>query len=215
MSLCNWLPPHSAATNTHSAGDGSSAHHAPIPYPPGHMQSRQQCQAVSPQHQVPQQQQQQHLQQHGFVGDQMCGTVGQQGQASWQQHAKPASAQRTAERKRRQCLLEIERELLRHSSDEDVPPDDMQLPQHNAGKRRKTACTGEDQETFALDSNAWGCWVSSVPGVNTGVVSFCPGQSVLLYASDSDGQQDAVCKCNQGRHTVQVKCAKHVLCCLS
>lgn len=145
MSLCNWLPPHSA-TNAQSAGNGSPAHDAPIPPPPGHMQSRQQFQAVSPQHQVPQQ--------HGFVGNQMCGELGQHGQAGWQQHAKPASAQRTAERKRRQCLLEIERELLRHSSDEDVPPDDMQLPQRNAGKRCKTACTGEDPDTCALGNNA-------------------------------------------------------------
>ena len=156
MSLCNWLPPHSAATTnqqptTLSAAEGSSAHHAPMPPPSGHMQSRQQFQAVSLEHQVPLQQQ--HLQQHGVVGDQMCGEIGQQGQASWQLHAKATSAQRTAERKRRQCLLEIERELLRHSSDEDVPPDDIQLPPQSAGKRRKTACTGEGPNTWASGSN--------------------------------------------------------------
>lgn len=140
MSLCNWLPPHSAATHTQSGAEGSSACNAATPHPFGHthsMQSRQQFRPVPPQHRVPQQQQH-----YSFVSNQLCGNIKQQGQESRQQ---PAFAYRAAERKRRQCLLEIERELLRHSSsDDEAPPDDLQLPNHSAGKRRKTACTGED-----------------------------------------------------------------------
>lgn len=143
MSLCNWLPPHSAATHTQSGAEGSSARDAATPHPSGHthsMQSRQQFQAVPPLHRMPQQQQQ--PQQHSSVSNQLCGDIKQQGHESRKQ---PASAYRAAERKRRQCLLEIERELLRHSSsDDEAPPDHLQLPNHSAGKHRKTACTGED-----------------------------------------------------------------------
>ena len=54
----------------------------------------------------------------------------------------PASSK--ADKRKRQCLLEIERELLRHSSsdEEGCGGDDMQLPSPSAGKQRKTACTG-------------------------------------------------------------------------
>ncbi len=52
-------------------------------------------------------------------------------------------ARSKADKRRRQCLLEIERELLQHSSsDEECGGDDMQLPNPLAGKRRKTACAG-------------------------------------------------------------------------
>ena len=53
-------------------------------------------------------------------------------------------ARSKADKRRRQCLLEIERELLRHSSsdEEGCGGDDMQLPNPSAGKRSKTACTG-------------------------------------------------------------------------
>ena len=56
-----------------------------------------------------------------------------------------APARSKADKQRRQCLLEIERELLRHSSsdEEGCGGDDMQLPNPSAGKRRKTACTGQ------------------------------------------------------------------------
>ncbi len=56
-----------------------------------------------------------------------------------------APARSKADKRRRQCLLEIERELLRHSSsdEEGCGGDDMQLPNPSAGKRRKTACTGQ------------------------------------------------------------------------
>ena len=138
MSLCNWLPSPSAATNPQSAAKGSSAHYGPTPHPSGHMhslQSRQQFQAVPLQHQVPQQQQ------HSPVSNQLCGEIKQPGCEFRQQ---PASAYRAAERKRQHCLLEIERELLRHSSDDEAPADHMQLPNCNAGKRRKTSCTGQN-----------------------------------------------------------------------
>ena len=54
-------------------------------------------------------------------------------------------ARSKADKRRRQCLLEIERELLRHSSsdEEGCGGDGMQLPNPSAGKRRKTACTGQ------------------------------------------------------------------------
>ena len=134
MSLCNWLPPHSAATFIQSAATGSSAQDTSTPHPSGHMQSR----AVPPLHQVSHQQQQQ----HGSVFNQLCGDMKQPAHESRQQ---PALAYRAADRKRRQCLLEIERELLRHSSsDDEAPIDDLQLPNHSAGKRQKTACTGGD-----------------------------------------------------------------------
>ena len=53
-------------------------------------------------------------------------------------------ARAKADKRRRQCLLEIERELLRHSSsdEEGRQGNVLQLPKHAAGKRRKTACTG-------------------------------------------------------------------------
>ncbi len=53
-------------------------------------------------------------------------------------------ARSKADKRRRQCLLEIEHELLRHSSsdEEGCGGDDMQLPNPSAGKRSKTACTG-------------------------------------------------------------------------
>ena len=49
-----------------------------------------------------------------------------------------------ANKRRRQCLLEIERELMRHSSSDEEACDGggMQLPSHSASKRQKTACTG-------------------------------------------------------------------------
>ena len=100
------------------------------------MQSKQQFQAVQPEHQVPQQQQ------PSSVSVQVCGDIKQQGSGSRQQ---PASVHRAAERKKRRCLLEIEQELLRHSnSDDEAPPDDLQLPKHSAGKRRKTTYSGEN-----------------------------------------------------------------------
>lgn len=140
MSLSNWLPPPSLPTNTYSAGEGSSAH-APTPHAAPHMhsmQSRQQCHAVPPQQHVPAWQQQ-----HRAESDQLCGQIRQQQQALKGEHGQPAPVQSSADRKRRQCLLEIERELLRHSSsDDEAPPHGMQLPHHGAGKRRKAACTG-------------------------------------------------------------------------
>ena len=139
VSLCNWLPSHSAAIKSQSAAEGRSAHDALTPHPSGHMQSRQQFQAVPPQQQ----------QQHSAVSNQLCGDIKQPGHDTRQQ---PACAYKAAERKRQQCLLEIERELLRHSSsDNESPPDHMQLPNHSAGKRHKTACTGEDL-CFAVSS---------------------------------------------------------------
>ena len=56
-----------------------------------------------------------------------------------------ALARSEADKRRRQCLLEIERELLRHSSsdEEGCGGEDMQLPNPSAGKRGKTACTGQ------------------------------------------------------------------------
>ena len=58
--------------------------------------------------------------------------------------ALPKPQQSKADKRRRQCLLEIEHELLRHSSsdEEGCGGDDMQLPNPSAGKRSKSACTG-------------------------------------------------------------------------
>lgn len=52
-----------------------------------------------------------------------------------------------ANKRRRQCLLEIERELMRYSSSDEEACDGggMQLPSHSASKRHKTACTGWSQ----------------------------------------------------------------------
>ncbi len=53
------------------------------------------------------------------------------------------TARGAADRRRRQCLLEIERELLRHSSSESEGGGaGMRLPNRLSGKRQKTACTG-------------------------------------------------------------------------
>ena len=70
--------------------------------------------------------------QGGFHGDRVLSGPGR----------TPARSE--ADKRRRQCLLEIERELLRHSSsdEEGCGCDGMQLPNPSAGKRRKTACTG-------------------------------------------------------------------------
>ena len=59
------------------------------------------------------------------------------------------SARSAAERKRRQCLLEIERELLRHSSsdEEECIGTKLQLPTPGGGKRKKTACTGTSRSS--------------------------------------------------------------------
>lgn len=147
MSLCNWLP--HVPTNTQVAAEGSPAPDAPtyhMMHGTGQMprlQSRQQHHAVPPQHFL-------WRQQHSSESDQPHSEVKQQGHAPRQQHGRPAHAQSMAEKKRRQCLLEIERELLRHSSsDDEVPLDETQLPHHSAGKRRKAACTGESTQTFS------------------------------------------------------------------
>ncbi|KAL0050665.1 hypothetical protein WJX82_004454 [Trebouxia sp. C0006] len=61
-------------------------------------------------------------------------------------------ARSKADKRRRQCLLEIEHELLRHSSsdEEGCGGDDMQLPNPSAGKRSKSACTaGRVVDLFA------------------------------------------------------------------
>ena len=59
------------------------------------------------------------------------------------------SARSAAERKRRQCLLEIERELLRHSSsdEEECMGTKLQLPIPGGGKCKKTACTGTSRSS--------------------------------------------------------------------
>ncbi|KAL0025913.1 hypothetical protein WJX77_002354 [Trebouxia sp. C0004] len=56
-----------------------------------------------------------------------------------------APARSKADKRRRRCLLEIERELMRHSTsdEEECGGDNMQLPNPSAGKRQKTACTAE------------------------------------------------------------------------
>ena len=147
MSLCNWLPHHSVLTNTHVAEEGSPACDASTPHAAGHtlsMQGTQQSHAEPPQQHVLWQQQ------HSSESDQPHSEVKQQGHTPRQQHGRPAHAQSMAEKKRRQCLLEIERELLRHSSsDDEVPLDETQLPRHSAGKRRKAACTGESKQSLS------------------------------------------------------------------
>jgi hypothetical protein len=173
MSLGNWLPqpdssmaePPQSESFTAELHDPSSApHDAQGRQSPGHvtadlmpsMQGRQLTgQAVpsethsmrSRQHQTGGQlvQSKPHGQQQGSVQVSQAPDrqVGFHGGRVLSGPAK-TPARSKADKRRRQCLLEIERELLRHSSsdEEGCGGDGMQLPNASAGKRRKTACTG-------------------------------------------------------------------------
>ena len=153
MSLGVWLPSdecQAAATpGLMASSTGPAAHQSPWPQSAlpsiasrqlsDALPSRQQALRQQPQQQQEQQQQQQHRHEPG-----QCSAAMQQRGAMPRQHSlQGPSARDVAQRRRRQCLLEIERELLRHSSsDDDAPSDSMHLPNCPAGKCQKTACTG-------------------------------------------------------------------------
>lgn len=141
MSLGVWLPsqhhegaatPHSVAHSTQSAAHQSSCPQSAQP----RILSRQQPDAMPSQQQAL-------MQQREHVSGQCSAAMQQQGEMARQPCLQGPSARDVAQRRRRQCLLEIERELLRHSSsDDEAPSDGMHLPSCPAAKRQKTACTG-------------------------------------------------------------------------
>ena len=170
MSLGNWLPqPDSSMAELPQSESFTAELHDPSSTPhdmqgkqsPGHvtadqmpsMQGRQLPGQVAPSEMHSMRTRQHQLDQSGSHGQQQGSLqvsqapdrqVGFHGERVLSGPAG-APARRKADKRRRQCLLEIERELLRHSSsdEEGCGVDDMQLPTFSAGKRRKTACTGQ------------------------------------------------------------------------
>ena len=141
VSLGNWLRPQSTAVHSAAAADSTEVqlnqsswrtHETPA------AQTRQQSHCLPPQQHELRQQQLEHV--HDKPGE----SLQQQSHKEEQQRLEGASVRNAAQRRRQQCLLEIERELLRHSSsDDEGAAGSMHLPGGPASKRQRTACTGK------------------------------------------------------------------------
>ena len=142
MSLGNWMPAHCSQTCNELT---SAAHASHTPHVGSAQSVPQHSTAAVASMQRPASLLQGHLQ--SVLPSSLPGQLpavmtmrhqqsNEQGQQTERRlHAR--SVKNAANQRRRKCLLEIERELLRHSSSDEEQGNELQLP-----KRQRTACTG-------------------------------------------------------------------------